>query len=190
MQTEQTRADIVAAATALFAGRGWKGTTIAGIAAEAGVAVDTIYASFGSKSALLAAAKETVKGGDEEQTPMFDRSGFRALRTGSRAERLTTAAHLIAELTARTAKLDAVWREAAAGDPAIAAELAEREAGRRSDLAHGMRLVLGKTLDDATLDGLWAITSPEMYEKLVLGRGWTREAYETWLVGTIDRLTA
>ncbi len=188
-QTQQTRADIVAAATELFATRGWRGTTIAGIAAHAGVAVDTVYASFGSKSALLAAAKDTAKGADEEHVPMFERPAFRRLGTGPRSQRLALAARLIAEVNQRTEKLDAVWREAAAGDAAIAAQLAEREAGRRADLAHGLALTLDGPPDDTTLDGLWAITSPELYHKLA-GQGWSRAAYEAWLATVLTRLTS
>jgi AcrR family transcriptional regulator len=188
-QAAQTRADIVAAATALFESRGWRGTTIAGVAAAAGVAVDTIYAAFGSKSALLAAAKDAAKGGGEEETPLFDRPDYRRLGTGTRAARLRLAARLIAEVNERTRALDAVWREAAAGDPAIAAQLREREDGRRADLAYGLERALGTRPDETALDGLWAVTSPDTYAKLVDARQWTRDAYEGWLAVVLDRLT-
>lgn len=179
----------MAAATALFETRGWSGTTIAGVAAEAGVAVDTIYAAFGSKSALLAAAKNAAKAGDEEGIPIFDRPAYQQLGTGARADRLRRAARLIGEVNERTRALDAAWREAAAGDTAIAAQLREREAGRRADLAYGLERALGRPLDETTVDGLWAITSPDTYAKLVDARRWTREAYEDWLAVVLDRLT-
>lgn len=187
LQSEQTRADIVAAATALFAGRGWRNTTVAGIAQAAGVAIDTVYASFGSKGALLAAAKDAAKDGDAEQVPMFDRPAYRRLGEGTRGERLTLAARLIAEVNERTAPLDAAWREAAASDPAIAAQLAEREAGRRDDLAFGLARALSQPPGESALMGLWAVTSPEVYAKLT-GAGWDRDAYESWLATTLDRL--
>jgi AcrR family transcriptional regulator len=187
LQSEQTRADIVAAATDLFGSRGWRGTTIAGIAAAAGVAVDTVYASFGSKAALLAAAKDAAKDGDEDQVPMFDRPAYRGLGDGTRDERLRLAARLITEVNERTAPLDAAWREAAASDAAVAAQLAEREAGRRADLAFGLTRALGRPPGEATLAGLWAITGPEIYAKLT-GAGWDRDTYESWLATTLDRL--
>ena len=189
-QAAQTRADIVAAATGLFESRGWSGTTIAGVAAEAGVAVDTIYAGFGSKSALLAAAKDAARDQDDDDVPLFDRPAYRDLGTGSRAERLRLAARLIAEVNERTRALDAVWREAAASDSAMAAQLSDREAGRRAALAYGLERVLGRELDQTAIDGLWAITSPDMYAKLVNARQWTQEAYEDWLTVVLDRLTA
>ncbi len=188
LQSEQTRADIVAAAAALFADRGWRRTTIAGIAEAAGVAIDTVYASFGSKAALLAAAKEAAKGGDEHQVPMFDRPAYRGLADGTREQRLTLAARLIAEVNERTAPLDAAWREAAASDPALAAQLAEREAGRRDDLAYGLTRALGQPPGESMLMGLWAITSPEVYAKLT-GAGWDRDAYQSWLATSLDRLS-
>ncbi len=101
----------------------------------AGVAIDTVYASFGSKAALLAAAKDAAKGGDDQQIPMFDRPAYRGLGEGAPEQRLTLAARLIAEVNERTAPLDAAWREAAASDPAIAAQLAEREAAPRRPAA-------------------------------------------------------
>jgi AcrR family transcriptional regulator len=186
LQSEQTRADIVRAATRLFTERGWKATTIAGIAAEAGVAVDTVYAGFRGKAALPAAAKDAAR--DDDPAPMFERPEYRQLTVGGRRRRLTLAARLIADVNERTAGLDGVWREAAAGDPVLAAQLAEREDGRRADLAHGLTLVLGDAPDDVTLDGIWALTSPETYAKLTGGRGWSRSRYQDWLAGALDRL--
>ncbi len=61
---------------------------IAGIAAAAGVAVDTVYASFGSKSALLAAAKDAAKAGDEEGVP---RRAIKPSRHGSPSARRAAA---------------------------------------------------------------------------------------------------
>ena len=52
-QTAQTRRDIIAAAGVLFRERGYAGTSMPEIAAEAGVAVETIYRAFGSKAGLL-----------------------------------------------------------------------------------------------------------------------------------------
>ncbi|MEU8402191.1 TetR family transcriptional regulator [Nonomuraea sp. NPDC048892] len=55
---EDTRRSIVAAATALFAEQGYARTSVAAIAAAAGVAVNTVYASVGNKSALIMAMSE------------------------------------------------------------------------------------------------------------------------------------
>lgn len=55
---EDTRRSIVAAATALFAEQGYARTSVAAIAAAAGVAVNTVYTSVGNKSALIMAMSE------------------------------------------------------------------------------------------------------------------------------------
>jgi AcrR family transcriptional regulator len=153
----------------------------------AGVAIDTVYASFGSKAALLAAAKDAAKGGDDQQIPMFDRPAYRGLGEGAPEQRLTLAARLIAEVNERTAPLDAAWREAAASDPAIAAQLAEREAARRDDLAFGLTRALDQPPGESALMGLWAVTSPEVYAELP-GAGWDRATDEAWLARTLDQL--
>jgi AcrR family transcriptional regulator len=55
---EDTRRSIVAAAAALFAEQGYARTSVAAIAAAAGVAVNTVYTSVGSKAALVMAMSE------------------------------------------------------------------------------------------------------------------------------------
>ena len=62
-QAAETRREILEAARRLFAERGYSATGMGDITAEAGVAVQTIYASVGSKRALLAAMLDHM---DEE----------------------------------------------------------------------------------------------------------------------------
>ncbi|HEY7007461.1 MAG TPA: TetR family transcriptional regulator, partial [Jatrophihabitantaceae bacterium] len=63
-QAEQTRADVLRAAVTLFSTSGWSATTLAAIAAEAGVAVETVYSGFGSKKNLLREAIDVSIVGD------------------------------------------------------------------------------------------------------------------------------
>jgi AcrR family transcriptional regulator len=178
----------VAAATRLFLERGWNGTTMAAVAAEAEVAVDTVYSGFTSKAGLLAAAKDVAKVGDEEPIPLMERPGFAALDRGSRRDRIEVAAGLIAEINARTRAMDAVWRQAAAGDPGLAQQLRDRERGRRQDLADGLGRVLGHAVDEQLLDTVWVLTGPETWAKLHDERGWSTTAYRRWLAGLLDTL--
>lgn len=53
---QATREDILAAARRLFAAHGWDGTTTKMVAADAGVAVGTVFLHFPDKGALLGAA--------------------------------------------------------------------------------------------------------------------------------------
>lgn len=187
-QAAQTRAEVVAAATRLFLERGWNGTTMAAVAAEAEVAVDTVYAGFTSKAGLLAAAKDVAKLGDEEPIPLMERPEFAALDRGSRLDRIEVSASLIAEINARTRAMDAVWREAAAGDPRLAQQLRDREEGRRQDLAEGLQRVLGRAVDEQLLDTVWVLTGPETWAKLHDERGWSTTTYRRWLAGLLDSL--
>jgi AcrR family transcriptional regulator len=76
---EDTRRTIIDAATALFAEQGYARTSVAAVAAAAGVALNTVYTSVGGKSALIMAlteegaddstAIETVRRIDEADDP-------------------------------------------------------------------------------------------------------------------------
>ena len=63
VQAEQTRAEILRAARAGFAARGYAGTSVKDIAAAAGVSVQTVYDSVGSKAELVRRLNDVV---DEE----------------------------------------------------------------------------------------------------------------------------
>src|SRR3954449_4510151 len=53
IQAEQTRTDIIGAARRLFASQGYASTSVKDIAREAGVSVQTLYDSVGSKADLV-----------------------------------------------------------------------------------------------------------------------------------------
>ncbi len=60
-RAEETRRRIAAAALELFAAHGFSGTTVAGIAERAGVSAPTVYATFGSKGAIVRALLEQME---------------------------------------------------------------------------------------------------------------------------------
>src|SRR5262249_56253955 len=98
----------------VFGERGWAGTTLAAVAAEAGTVVETIYAGFGSKAGLLIAAIDVAIVGDDDKTPLVERAEFAALGVGSRAKRLTAAAQIITRALARAVPLMGALQEASA----------------------------------------------------------------------------
>src|SRR5207248_8516494 len=79
-QAEQTRRQILSTAVTQFASNGWARTTVASVAEDAGVALDTVYTAFGSKKALLRAAMDVAIVGDAEPIPLVERPEFAALR--------------------------------------------------------------------------------------------------------------
>lgn len=173
------------AATRLFATVGWAATTLTAVAAEAGTAVETVYAGFGSKSGLLAAAIDAALVGDDAPIPLAQRPEFEQLAHGGQPERLKAAASVVAVAHERSVPLLRALQEAAASEPSCAQRWEKYEADRRIEIRRGLILVAGHSVAASLVDATWAITSPEVFAKLVLDRGWSRRRYESWLVATV-----
>ena len=185
-QAEQTRTDILMAATRLFAERGYAGTTLAAVAAAADVAVETVYAGFGSKKALLGAAMDVAIVGDTAPIPLFDRPEAHRIEALSPADRLPALFTWIGGVYA--GPVAGVWRamlEAAANDPEVAGWCGEHERRRRSTLVDWLGANLDHLPDDAAIDQMWAVTSMEVFGKLTRERGWTVGQWAQWMVGML-----
>src|SRR4051794_23313828 len=101
-EARSRRSTIVAAAARLFVENGYAETTIARVAAEAGVSAQLVYAAFGGKAGLLAGALDLVAAGDEQPMLLRDRPEALALmEIRDPRERLRAAAAQIADLNAR-----------------------------------------------------------------------------------------
>ncbi len=91
-QAGETRLRIIRSAYDLFVDQGYGRTTIAQIARTAGVAVETVYATFGSKPKLLHEVWDVTVGGDEDDMPVHERAEVLAVRAeadlGRRLRRL------------------------------------------------------------------------------------------------------
>src|ERR1700738_1683282 len=115
-QARQTRADILEAALRRFLADGFASTTIATLAADVGVSVDTIYKSFGGKPGLVRAICEQALAG-EGPVPAEARSD--ALHTATRDPRAIVRGWsvLATEVAPRVAPILLLIRDAAAADP-------------------------------------------------------------------------
>lgn len=71
---------------------GYGRTTIAEVAREAGVAVETVYAAFGSKAGLLRQVWLVHFRGDENDIPLYDRDEMQAILAEFAEGRLDVAA--------------------------------------------------------------------------------------------------
>lgn len=187
-RAEETRAALLAAASRSFVERGWSATGMRDVAAEAGVATETLYKHFSSKRILFQAAVDQAIVGDDERLAVADRPEFAALGAGARADRLAAAARLTREINERTAGFALVLREAAPSDDHIAAMLRATRERQRRDVEAGVALILGRRPTVIERDGVWAIVSPEVYLLLVDESGWSLEHYEAWLAATLDRV--
>jgi AcrR family transcriptional regulator len=192
-QAAATRRAILEAAEHLFGERGYAGTSVAAIAAAAGVALKTVYAAFGTKANVLRALWNLRMRGDEEPVPLAQRPWFQELiAEPDPRRRLALVARNARTVRERTAALTEIVRQAAPGDPQIA-ELWERFQRELYEL--GMREVANTLARNGVLatdseraaDLLWTLAHPDLYLLLVRERGWTPDAYERWLGETLCR---
>jgi AcrR family transcriptional regulator len=193
-QARQTRAAILDAAQALFAERGYASSTIEAIAAKAGVAVDTVYASFGAKRGVLSALLDLRVGGDDRPIEVLDRPGPQGVRREPSQRRQIAA--FAADVTAiidRVRPVDDIIRSAAEVDGEIAAMRSRVQESRFRNIrefvgwlgANGS-LRGGISENDAAAI-VWSLTSPEMHRLLRVDRAWTSRRYSEWLAETLTR---
>src|SRR6266516_2727793 len=76
-QAAETRARILDSARRLFEARGYAATSMNAVAADAGVALKTVYVAFESKSGLLRALWNMLLRGDEGEAPVGERAWYR-----------------------------------------------------------------------------------------------------------------
>ena len=74
MQARQTRRSVLAAAGRLFTDAGYGATTLQQVADEPGVAVQTVYSTFGNKPALLQELLDTSIACDDTPGTVNDRN--------------------------------------------------------------------------------------------------------------------
>ena len=198
VRTEQaaaTRHAVLEAARALFAEHGYAGTSIAAIAARAGVAVDTVDAAAGRKPALLRELVETSLSGSDQAVPAEQRDYVLRLRAAPSArQKIEIYAAAVSEIGIRLAPIHRALAEASVTDRDCAALRAEIDARR----ANNMRLLAADLratgdlrpdlTDDEVADIVWSLNAPEYRALLVGARGWSAERFGTWLADAWTRL--
>ncbi len=179
-----TRQAIKEAARRCFHSSGYAATTLREIADEAGVAVQTVYAAFGSKANILRALRLDVIG-DEEA----DAAWAQALGAPDSQAAIDAFARSIRLRWEHGADVVAINREAARADVQVRAEVEVADLVRRTGIAEvAAALVAGDAeLGPVTLVAaqLEALTVTTVYEVLTAGHGWAPELYERWLAGVL-----
>jgi AcrR family transcriptional regulator len=181
-QAAHNRGKITEAAKRRFLRDGYSVTTIAAIAADTGVSVDTIYKSFGGKPGLVRAIRTRALEG-EGPVPAEQRSDALHTPEGDPRTVIEAWGALVTEVAPRVAPILLLIRSAAATDPEVMGLLDEMDRDRlrrMTDNARRLRdnghLRPGITLAHAA-DVLWTYSSAELYELLVIRRGWSPETY-------------
>jgi AcrR family transcriptional regulator len=188
-----TQRRVVEAARDLFVARGYVATTVADIAKEAGVALQSVYNAGKSKAALMHLVVDLAVAGDDEDVMLTDRPSFTAIAELPTAEKqVEKIAGLIAETMQRLAPVWVAYRQAAAVDPSAAESLEAAHRRRNETFAQMMSMVdqnrLRLSPEEAT-DTAWAIGSIDVYLLLRQIRGWNHEQYTRWLTSTlVDQL--
>lgn len=193
----QTHDAVVAEAQQRFLVDGIGETRMSQIASATGVSVEYLYKRWGGKAGLV---REVVARALE---------GTGAEPAESRSDALVdvdarTLAHAWGRLSAEVAPLVApvllLVRQAAASHPMMAALVVELDASRRARMLHNARrlaasgeLRAGVDVEQAG-DVLWTFSSPELYDLLVVRRGWSLQRYADFvtrgIVGELLHLPA
>jgi AcrR family transcriptional regulator len=188
-QAAATRRDILDAAQRLFEQRGFASTTMEAIAAEAGVALKTVYVAFETKSGLLRALWNHLLRGGRDEVPVGEQKWYREVIAEPDPERqLRMNARNSRVVKLGIAGVLDVIRSAAPIDPDIRALW-----GRIQSEFHANQRTIVECLDDKralsvdidrAADILWALNHPSLWQLLVEERGWTPEEYEQWCADT------
>lgn len=184
-----TRDEILRAARRLFTSHGYANTSIQQIAAESGVAVQTIYTSVGSKAALVLALNDLI----DSEAGVSELGGElgRETRPG---QLLAKGVHLTRVLNERCGDIIRVVISAEATDPDLAAAHADgmrrhREGaeGLGQRLAGLGALRPGTSADQAAM-AFALMTAPSSWLQLTEDGGWSWDEAESWLATSLSRL--
>ncbi len=181
-QAARTQQEVVEAARLLFLTHGYGQTTVSAIAEAAGVSVETIYKAFGGKPGLVRAL---VSKGLEGAGPVPAEQRSDEMQAAERDSRavIRNWTRLATDVAPRTAPIVLLIRAAAGTDPEMADLLQEVDESRLRRMGENARTLYERgdlrqriTLEEAR-DILWSISSPELYELLVLRRGWSVDRF-------------
>jgi len=190
LRAEQRRRAVLDAAQELFFSQGYAATTIVGIAEAAGVSPEMVYKAYGGKPGLVRELRANALLG-AGPVPAEDRSDQLRDLADPRAV-VRGWAKLAGEVAPRVAPILGLVREAAVLDPTIQ-ELADdldsdrlrRMRANAKFLFDAGHLRPGVSLAQAT-DVLFAVSSQEMYDLLVVRRGWAMRRYTDFVATTIE----
>jgi AcrR family transcriptional regulator len=185
-QARRNREAILDAAQRQFLEGGYATTTIAAVAAEAGVSVETIYKAFGGKPGLVRAIYDRGLVG-RQAVPAYQRADEMRERETDPRTIMRNWCRIASEVHSMVSPIERLVRAAAASDPDMAALLQTHNDRREARARHHARFLRergylrqGVTLGQAT-DILWTCTSDELYDLLVVQRGWSLPRFARFL---------
>jgi len=186
LRSARTRQRSVEAAYRVFCERGYAAPLTA-IASEAGVSVQSLYATFGTKLTLLRAVLQLAVHGDDDPRPPHEREWFAAMTAQPDPERaLLVLLDGTQGIYDRLGPLSGVF---ATSDPEIAALWEHSERLRYDGLSTAVDVVLAKATATVTRtqarDMAFVLLGPDTYQAFVTTRGWTPRAWRRWTARTL-----
>jgi AcrR family transcriptional regulator len=186
-QADRTRTAVLDAAERLFQDKGYAKTTIAAVADAAGVSVETIYKGFGGKAGLVQGIYARGLAGSGP-APAARRSDAMQSSAEDAAAVIRAWGALQAEVAPRAAPMALLIRSAAGTDPEMASLLHEIDAARLKRMEQNARRLLelpgarrGLAVAEAR-DVLWTYSSADLYDLLVVRRGWSLDRFQEFSV--------
>jgi AcrR family transcriptional regulator len=184
-----TRREILDAARRLFAAHGYASTSVQQIAAESGVAVQTIYSSVGSKAALVLALNDLI----DEEADVAELSA-RLLKETDAPQMIAKAVQLTRQLNERCGDLIRVLLSAEPSEPEAAAVVAdgmrrhEQGASRMVQRLAALGALRAGTTPERAGAAFSMMTSPASWRQLTDRAGWSFDEAEAWLVVSLTQL--
>ncbi len=176
------RLAVVEAAGRRFLRDGYAATTVASIAADAGVSVEMVYKAFGGKPGLVRTMWETGLAG-EGPVHAEVRSDEVAGAETDPTVIIASWARLTTEVAPRVAPVLLLVRTAAATDSDLALLKEDLDAQRLARMAHNADALARRghlregIRRDQARDILFTYSTPEIYELLVLRQGWSLDDF-------------
>lgn len=196
LREERARANreaILRAARRGFVADGYPRTSIASIAAEAGVSEDLVYVHFPSKRQLLVEVLNFAVTGEVDSPRVLEQERPRAVRDETDQRRqVAMFADDIAHRMDRARPIDDVMRSAAEVDDEIAEKYRSMHATRLANLTQLVRWVAANgplrdgVVEDEAAATVWALAGPDTHRRLVGELGWSVERYAEWLRRTLE----
>jgi AcrR family transcriptional regulator len=187
------REAVLAQAHRLFLEQGYARTSIAEIAAAAGVSPDLVYKLFGSKRGLVFEVMNFAATGRDGSPPVLDQEWSLRVRAEKNQRRqLAMFAEDVAGRMSRVRPVDDVIRSAGEVDPVLAAKRTEMHQERLANLrvavgwlAANGPLRPGLDEEEATAT-VWTVAGPDVHRLLVDELGWDHERYRDWVHATLE----
>lgn len=173
---------MVQAAGRLLLRDGYAATTVAAIAGEAGVSAETVYKGFGGKAGLVRAVWQEALAG-VGPVPAEERSDLLQVEEDDPRALIRGWATLMAEVAPVVSPVLLLVRAAAVVDSEMSALRADLDRSRLARMTHNAQVLAdrGHLRPEVTRkqagEVMWTYTSPELFEMLVLTRGWSVHRY-------------